>query len=71
MTATPITLPQSASSNSIGANAATTTNQGQLLMLKVTVHPANSSSQNDQESVSGVVWETQATLNGSTSAPTG
>ena len=71
MTATPITLPQSSTSNSVGGNAATAANQGQLLMLTVTVRPSTSSSASDKESVTGVVWETPAALNGTTASPTG
>jgi hypothetical protein len=71
MTTTPITLPQSASTNAAGGNAATSTSQGQLLMLTVTVHPSTSNAPGDSESVSGVVWETAAALNGTSASPTG
>ncbi len=71
MTATPITLPTSATTNSAGGNAATAAAQGQLMMLTVTVHPSTSSQSSDSESVSGVVWETPAALAGTTTSPAG
>lgn len=71
MTATPITLPTTATTNAAGGNAATPAAQGQLLMLTVTVHPSTSSQANDGESVSGVVWETPAALAGTSTTPAG
>src|SRR5579862_833051 len=71
MKTTPITLPQSATTNAAGGNAATAASQGQLMMLTVTVHPSTSSTPSDSESVSGVVWETPAAVNGTSASPAG
>lgn len=63
------TLPQSSSSNSVGATAATAANPGQLVTVKVTVHPPGDTAPSHEESVTGVVWESPQAVNGVTGTP--
>ncbi|HEY3780830.1 MAG TPA: prepilin-type N-terminal cleavage/methylation domain-containing protein [Fimbriimonadaceae bacterium] len=66
MTLNPVTLPSSTTNSTTAQTATQQSNAGQLNMLTVSVHPTNSSSPNQTESVSGVVWESPQALNGVT-----
>ena len=67
----PVSLPVTNTANSSSSTTTATVNtgnQGEIEMLTVTVHPSDQNSPTGAQSVSGLVWVSQQSLNGTSGA---